>query len=111
MTQQQMDTRATSGRPLRPGIAVLVAGGCAVVVTFQVALTLGAPFGAAALGGANTGQLPNELRMVTGRQPFSGLSRHCSLSAEEGTGPRRFPGRLRGGGPGSSRACWGRGRR
>lgn len=65
MTQARTDIPAASGRPLRPGVAAFVAVGCAVVVTFQVALTLGAPFGAAAWGGANTGQLPNELRAVT----------------------------------------------
>src|SRR5688572_25485993 len=52
-------------RPTRPWVAVLVAAGCAIEVAFQVALTLGAPLGAAALGGANTGELPGELRVVT----------------------------------------------
>jgi hypothetical protein len=35
-------------------------------MAFQAALTLGAPFGAAALGGANAGQLSDALRLVTG---------------------------------------------
>ena len=45
--------------------AVAVALGFLVVVAFQFSLTLGAPFGAAALGGANAGALPAELRIVT----------------------------------------------
>jgi hypothetical protein len=65
MTQARTGIPTTSSRQPRPGVAAFVAGGCAVVVAFQVALTLGAPFGAAALGGANTGQLPGALRVVT----------------------------------------------
>jgi hypothetical protein len=53
-------------RPGRPVVAAVLAFGCVIVATFQAALTLGAPFGAAALGGANLGQLPDPLRMVTG---------------------------------------------
>ena len=45
--------------------AVAVALGFLIVVAFQISLTFGAPFGAAALGGANAGVLPAELRMVT----------------------------------------------
>ena len=65
MTPKPMDTPTPGTRPVRPWVAVLVAAGCAIVVAFQVALTLGAPLGAAALGGANTGELPGELRVVT----------------------------------------------
>jgi hypothetical protein len=65
MTPKPMDTRTPGIRPARPGVAVLVAAGCAIVVAFQVALTLGAPLGAAALGGVNAGELPGELRVVT----------------------------------------------
>lgn len=54
------------GRPVRPRVAALLAVGCLIVAAFQAALTLGAPFGAAALGGANAGQLPGPLRLVTG---------------------------------------------
>lgn len=46
----------------------MVASGCLVVAAFQGALTLGAPFGAAALGGVDPGQLAHPLRMVTGFQ-------------------------------------------
>jgi hypothetical protein len=49
-------------------VAVALAVGCLIVATFQAALTLGAPFGAAALGGANPGQLPDALRIVTALQ-------------------------------------------
>jgi hypothetical protein len=65
MAQERTITSAPSDRAPRPGVAAVVAGGCAVVVAFEVALTLGAPFGAAALGGADTGRLSNELRVVT----------------------------------------------
>ena len=52
-------------RPLRPRLAVLMALGCLVLVAFQIALTLGAPLGAAALGGGDRGQLSDALRVVT----------------------------------------------
>jgi len=65
MTPTPLDTTAPPSRPARPGVAILLAAGCAIVVTFQVALTLGAPLGAAALGGAIAGGLPGELRVVT----------------------------------------------
>jgi hypothetical protein len=51
---------------VRPRVAVVLAGGLLVVTAFQAALTLGAPFGAAALGGAYPGQLPDAVRIVTG---------------------------------------------
>jgi hypothetical protein len=47
-------------------VAIVLAAGLLVVVAFQSALTLGAPFGAAAQGGAHSGQLPEALRVVTG---------------------------------------------
>ncbi len=56
---------STNDRPVRPRVAAVLAVGCLILVAFQAALTLGAPLGAAALGGANPGQLPNALRMVT----------------------------------------------
>ena len=58
--------RLTHHRPVRPRVAVVLTGGLMVVVAFQAALTFGAPFGVAALGGANPGQLPTALRLVTG---------------------------------------------
>ena len=58
--------RPTSHRPVRPLIAVVLAAGLSIVAAFQAALTLGAPFGAAAMGGTNPGSLPYGLRSVTG---------------------------------------------
>jgi hypothetical protein len=52
-------------RPPRPGLAALTAVGCLIVAAFQIALTLGAPLGAAALGGTISGSLPGSLRIVT----------------------------------------------
>jgi hypothetical protein len=45
--------------------AVVAAIGFFVVATFQLMLTLGAPWGRAALGGSNEGTLPAELRVVS----------------------------------------------
>jgi hypothetical protein len=50
----------------RPRVAIALAGGLLIVSAFQVALTFGAPFGAAAMGGTNPGRLPDEVRVVTG---------------------------------------------
>lgn len=47
-------------------VAVVLAGGLLIVAAFQAALTLGAPLGAAAQGGTNSGQLPDARRLVTG---------------------------------------------
>jgi hypothetical protein len=62
----QPNPSPADGRPVRPRVAALLAVGCLIVAAFQAGLTLGAPFGAAALGGANAGQLPGPLRLVTG---------------------------------------------
>lgn len=56
----------TDDRPVRPRLATVLATGLLIVVAFQAALTFGAPFGAAAQGGTNPGQLPDALRVVTG---------------------------------------------
>jgi hypothetical protein len=56
----------TNDRPVRAGVAVVLAGGLLIVTAFQAALTFGAPLGAAALGGTNSGQLPDAVRLVTG---------------------------------------------
>jgi hypothetical protein len=53
-------------RPVRPQVAIALATGLLIVVAFQAALTLGAPFGAAAMGGTHPGSLPDALRLVTG---------------------------------------------
>ena len=59
MTPTQPDRLA------RRRVAAAVTLGCLIVVSFQAALTFGAPLGAAALGGANAGTLPDDLRAVT----------------------------------------------
>lgn len=46
-------------------VAGVTATGFLFVASFQVALALGAPFERAALGGANAGRLPPDLRLVT----------------------------------------------
>jgi hypothetical protein len=58
----------TKDRPVRPRVAVVLAVGSLIVTAFQAALTFGAPFGAAALGGSNPGQLSDAVRLVTGVQ-------------------------------------------
>jgi hypothetical protein len=58
--------RPENNQPVRPLVAVVLAAGLLVVVAFQAALTLGAPFGAAAMGGTNPGTLPDETRLVSG---------------------------------------------
>ena len=59
-------TASTSQRPVRRDVAIALAAGLLIVVAFQAALTLGAPFGAAAQGGTNPGRLPDELRVASG---------------------------------------------
>lgn len=46
-------------------VALAAAGGFVLIVAFQVALVLGAPFGAAAWGGAIPGLLPANLRIAS----------------------------------------------
>jgi len=47
-------------------VAIVLVTGLLIVVAFQAALTLGAPFGAAAMGGTNPGKLPDAVRLVSG---------------------------------------------
>lgn len=62
----EANQRSTHHRPARSGVAIVLAAGLLIVVAFQTALTLGAPFGAAAMGGTNPGRLPDAVRIVTG---------------------------------------------
>ena len=63
----QTEPRRAHDRPIRrPRVAFALAIGSLSVTGFQVALTFGAPFGVAALGGTNPGQLPDAARLVTG---------------------------------------------
>ncbi len=52
--------------PTRHPWGVALAGWCAGVSAFQVALASGAPWGAAAWGGAHSGVLPDRLRLASG---------------------------------------------
>jgi hypothetical protein len=58
-------TRHTNDQPVGPRAAVVLAGGLLIVTAFQAALTFGAPLGAAAQGGTNSGQLSDDLWLVT----------------------------------------------
>ena len=62
----QTEPSRTHDRPIRPRVAFALAIGSLIVTAFQAALTFGAPFGVAALGGTNPGQLPDAARLVAG---------------------------------------------
>ena len=59
-------TPPINDQPVRPRVAVVLAVGLLIVSAFQAALTLGAPLGAAAMGGTTPGQLPDPIWLVTG---------------------------------------------
>ncbi len=61
-----MTTSPQTDRLVRPRVAAVLASGFLIIAAFQAALTLGAPLGAAALGGTNPGQLPGAVRVITG---------------------------------------------
>jgi len=65
MTPTPLDRTPANDRPARRRVAAALTLGCLAVVSFQAALTLGAPLGAAAFGGMNGGTLPDDLRLVT----------------------------------------------
>lgn len=46
--------------------ALVAAGLIGLLILFQIALALGAPWGEAAWGGGNKGQLPQKLRLASG---------------------------------------------
>ncbi|MCU1590466.1 MAG: hypothetical protein JWP11_1722 [Frankiales bacterium] len=60
-------SRSRNARPRTPGRrpAVSAASGFLAIVAFQLAIALGAPFGAAAWGGAHSGPLPGDLRTAS----------------------------------------------
>jgi hypothetical protein len=62
---QSLESPAAHGATVGKRLAVAAAGGFLVLVFFQVAIVFGAPFGAAAWGGENTGQLPSDLRVAS----------------------------------------------
>ena len=61
---QRLD-RMQSPDPRQRRLSLLVAGGFAAVVAFQLALVAGAPWGSAAWGGTTPGRLPTELRVAS----------------------------------------------
>ena len=60
-----MSSQPARKRRPRPRVAAVTAVGCLAVAAFQMGLTLGAPLGAAALGGTISGPLPGSVRFVT----------------------------------------------
>lgn len=62
----EMKARPANDRRAQPIVAIVLAASLLIVVAFQTALTLGASFGAAAMGGTHPGRLPDALRLVTG---------------------------------------------
>ena len=74
----------TNDQSVHSRVAVVLAAGLLIVTTFQAALTLGAPLGAAALGGANPGQLPDAVRLVTGFSTVMWLSAALLVLARGG---------------------------
>ena len=84
-------TRHTNDQPVRPRVAVVLAGGLLIVTAFQAALTFGAPLGAAALGGTNPGQLPDALRVVTGLSAVVWLLAALVVLARGGLALVRLP--------------------
>jgi ABC-type antimicrobial peptide transport system permease subunit len=77
--------RHINDQPVRARVAVVLAGGLLIVTAFQAALTFGAPLGAAALGGTNSGQLPDSLRLVTGVSTVLWLLAALLVLAREAT--------------------------
>ena len=74
----------TNDQSVHSRVAVVLAAGLLIVTTFQAALTLGAPLGAAALGGVNPGQLPDAVRLVTGFSTVMWLSAALLVLARGG---------------------------
>ena len=62
-TSSSADRRPANDLAPRRRVAVVAAVGFLIIASFQVALAFGAPLGAAAFGGANAGQLPQQLRI------------------------------------------------
>jgi hypothetical protein len=58
--------RPTNTPTPRSPVAIALTAGCLVIAAFQTALACGAPFGAATQGGSNPGQLPRDLRLLSG---------------------------------------------
>ena len=82
---------STHLRAPRSGVAIVLAGGLLIVASFQAALTLGAPFGAAAMGGTNVGRLPDPLRIFTGIAAITWLFASQVVLARGGKPVLRLP--------------------
>ncbi len=70
----------------RTRVGKMLAAGLLTVTAFQVALTLGAPFGTAALGGTNPGQLPGPLRLLTAASAALWFTGAILVAARAGLG-------------------------
>ena len=64
-TSSSADRRPANDLTPRRRVAAVAAIGFLIIASFQVALAFGAPLGAAAFGGANAGQLPQQLRIAS----------------------------------------------
>jgi hypothetical protein len=67
--------------------AAAAAVGFSVIAAFQAALALGAPFGEAAFGGANSGQLPPSLRVTSAFSMVVWLLAALTVLARGRSGP------------------------
>ena len=95
--------RHTNDQPVRPRVAVVLAGGLLIVTAFQAALTFGAPLGAAAQRGTNPGQLPDALRLVTAPPRYYVALRRFACAGQGRLRPRSLAaGRLSAGDPSHS---------
>jgi hypothetical protein len=99
------DSLSSSSRRL----AQLLAAGLGLVVAFQLLLAAGAPFGAAAYGGADTGRLSSELRTTSMSPRSSGFLPASPPSPEAGWQRRPSPTPSVAVRSGLSRCCWPRG--
>lgn len=88
-------SRARSGEHHRDrsvrAVAAAAAVGCTGIATFQAALALGAPFGAAAWGGAHERQLPAELRLASAVSGAFWLCAATTVLARGGYGLTAVP--------------------
>jgi hypothetical protein len=64
-TSSSAGRRPANDRAPRRRVAAAAAIGFLVIATFQIALAFGAPLGVAAFGGANAGELPQQLRIAS----------------------------------------------
>lgn len=75
--------------------ATVAATGFGIVAAFQLLLALGAPWGRAALGGANEGTLPPELRAVSSVSMAVFVAAAVVILGRAGTWGDRFTGAFR----------------